>query len=56
MVGFDQPVVNGSEGNVAVLCVSALFSSNQSNFNTSEELFTLNLSVVGQGSAGMHAH
>ena len=56
VVQFDQPISNGSEGNVAVVCVSALFPPSEGRFDTNQELFTVDLSVVGQGSAGMCTH
>lgn len=55
LVQFEQPVVNGSEGNIAVVCASANFPTNQEKINTSEELFSLDISVV-EGSAGEYIH
>ena len=54
MVRFDQTIVNGSEGNVAVICVTALFPPSEGRLDMNQEVFTINLSVVGQGSAGMY--
>lgn len=56
IVNVVEPVVNASEGTVAVVCVLAQFpplSPNFEEFDVMEELVTVNISIVDQGSASM---
>ena len=53
IVNVVEPVVNASEGAVAAVCVLALFPSLSEEFGVNEELVTLNISIVAQGSASM---
>ena len=52
-----QPLVNASEGTIAAVCVLARFPSLPTiyeEFDVNEELVTVNVSVVGQGSASKY--
>lgn len=49
-ISFDQTSVNASEGNYAVVCVSAFFMSELA----AEQTFFVDVSLGTQGSAGMY--
>ena len=53
VVVFEQEIVNGSEGNVAVVCASAFFPLIQGPFSLEGPLqLMVDVSIVDQGSAG----
>lgn len=53
MVVFEEEMVNGSEGNVAVVCASAFFPEEVLRLFEGSLQLTVDVSIIDQGSAGI---
>ena len=56
VVIFEEEIVNGSEGNVAVVCASAFIPEEVLRLFEESLRLTVDVSVVDQGSAGIIAN